>query len=336
MTEKTIAEQLRAPFPDAAIGKLPRVTCGDCSDRDKKCNQHERQWCDICKSTVSVKHIHIDYVGHADVTDRLLEVDPDWSWAPQMRDVDPELLKAAVATNDIEIIQKVLDNAPPKFELDQRGNPVGLWITLSIAGKTRPGYGSVPSNQKDAEKVLIGDAIRNAAMRCGVALDQWRKGERADPGAENPTGSAGHAQRHRGQRRDEPAAPQQPAPVDDGDWGPWRDTIDQIATREDAALADEYLRQQFTEGRWNSAKAHNIRDAIKAKAASLPPTPAVEYDDDAQKLAAKARAAKTKDALEKVHQEAVTAGKLQCAVKDYDGKLLNLIAVLKAQFEAAA
>ena len=53
-------------------------------------------------------------------------------------------------------------------------------------------------------KVLIGDALRNAAMRFGVALDLWAKGDRADPTAENPSGSAGQANRT---RRDIPAIP---------------------------------------------------------------------------------------------------------------------------------
>src|ERR1700733_4885895 len=179
-----VAAQLRAPFPADRVGKLPRVTCGNCSDKRKTCTEHSRVWCDVCKSMVSQKHIHIDYVGHADVTDRLLQADPDWSWEPKAKDVDPAVMAAAVASGNPEVIQMVLDNAPPKFDLDSNGNPVGLWISLTVGGTTRPGYGSVPSSQDDAVKVLIGDALRNAAMRFGVALDLWAKGERANPSAE--------------------------------------------------------------------------------------------------------------------------------------------------------
>jgi hypothetical protein len=46
------AAALRAPFPPSAIGKLPRAG------------------------------IQLDYVGHAAVCDRLLEVDPEWTWEP--------------------------------------------------------------------------------------------------------------------------------------------------------------------------------------------------------------------------------------------------------------
>jgi hypothetical protein len=107
------AAALRKPFPPAAIGKLPRGG------------------------------IMLDYVGHAATTDRLLQVDPTWSWEP--------------------------------LALDERGLPAldgggNLWIRLTVAGVTRIGVGDGKS-----AKECIGDAIRNAAMRFGVALDLWAK-----------------------------------------------------------------------------------------------------------------------------------------------------------------
>jgi hypothetical protein len=45
-----------------------------------------------------------------------------------------------------------------------------LWIKLTICGVTRIGVGDGKS-----PKECIGDAIRNAAMRFGVALDLWAK-----------------------------------------------------------------------------------------------------------------------------------------------------------------
>jgi hypothetical protein len=134
---------LRKQFPPEQVGKLPRGGA------------------------------KLDYVGHADVTSRLLEADPEWNWEPLAKD----------------------EHGLPVFDLDKNGNPVGLWIRLTAGGVTRLGYGSVPSDQRDAVKVLIGDALRNAAMRFGVALDLWAKGDRADPTAENPSGSAGHVAR---------------------------------------------------------------------------------------------------------------------------------------------
>jgi hypothetical protein len=140
-----IALVLRRQFPPEQVGKLPRG------------------------------RTELDYVGHADVTSRLLEADPEWNWEPAAKD----------------------DRGLPVFDLDKNGNPVGLWIRLTIAGVSRLGYGSVPSDQRDAVKVLIGDALRNAAMRFGVALDLWAKGDRSDPAQENPSGSAGTVARSR-------------------------------------------------------------------------------------------------------------------------------------------
>jgi hypothetical protein len=90
----------------------------------------------------------ISYLNHAIVTDRLIQVDPNWSWEP-------------MGIN--------LDGTPV---IDQVG---GLWIRLTICESTRIGYGASDLHQKgaDAIKSAISDAIKNAAMRFGVALDLW-------------------------------------------------------------------------------------------------------------------------------------------------------------------
>jgi hypothetical protein len=173
---------LRAPFADELIGKLPRITCPACSK--KNCDKHQRSKCRTCKNYITSEHIHIDYVGHADVTDRLLAVDPAWMWEPMGFD----------------------DAGLPAVDTDAKDNPVGLWIKLTVLGVTRFGYGSCPSSQADAIKVLIGDAIRNAAMRFGVALDLWAKGERADPTAENVIGSGANPAPRRSSAAREAAA----------------------------------------------------------------------------------------------------------------------------------
>lgn len=173
MSGDTATSVLRAPFPPEIVGKLPRVTCQACSK--KACHEHQKKRCDVCGSYISEKHIHLDFVGHADVTSRLLDADPGWSWEPFAVD----------------------DRGLPLCDVDDRGNPVGLWMRLTVAGVTRIGYGSCPSDQGDAVKVLIGDALRNAAMRFGVAVDLWAKGDRTDPSTENATGAAGQANRAR-------------------------------------------------------------------------------------------------------------------------------------------
>lgn len=139
-----VLEKLRKPFEDGQVGKLPRVTCKPCSDRN--CTEHTASTCRVCKGFLG-RHIHLDYVGHAHVTERLLEADPEWSWEPFALD----------------------DHGLPALDNDR-----GLWIRLTVGGKTVIGYGDAPG-KRGAAKELIGDAIRNAAMRLGVALDLWKK-----------------------------------------------------------------------------------------------------------------------------------------------------------------
>jgi len=145
---------LREAFPPEAIGKLPRSTCQDCSAKDGRkdaCERHpNRSTCSVCgnyHNTAST--IHLDFVGHADVTARLLAVDPEWTWEPAENGPGGPSISAST---------------------DRDGN---LWIRLTVLGVTRIGVG----DGKNA-KERIGDALRNAAMRFGVALDLWAKGDR--------------------------------------------------------------------------------------------------------------------------------------------------------------
>lgn len=152
MTDATT--KLREPFKPEAVGKLPRTTCKDCSNAPSRCcNTHSKKECKDCGNYMTTAHIHLDYVGHAEVTDRLLTVDPGWTWEP-----------LAYAPDGTPLVKKGVSG---EWE---------LWIKLTVDGVTRIGVGSV-STGFDAEKQLIGDALRNAAMRFGVALDLWSKNE---------------------------------------------------------------------------------------------------------------------------------------------------------------
>ena len=141
-------ELMRVPFPDNMINKLPKGT-----KAQNDCPASEKINCKVCGGWHHPKIIHLDYVGHAALTDRLLDVDPLWTWEP-------------LAFKD----------GLPAF--DDSG---GLWIKLTVCGHTRLGYGHAPaSNFKEIgsrEKEVIGDALRNAAMRFGAALDLWFKGD---------------------------------------------------------------------------------------------------------------------------------------------------------------
>lgn len=139
---------------DALVGKLPRVTCADCSKRS--CQKHQKAKCVGCGAYVSTAHIHLDYMGHAEVTRALIEIDPLWSWEP-------------VAWSD---------HGEPLVSV--RGNTARMWGRLTVLGKTLPGCGSCDAGKADVEKELIGDFLRNAAMRFGIGLSLWSKSEWED------------------------------------------------------------------------------------------------------------------------------------------------------------
>lgn len=147
--EKTTGlARLREPFEPHQINKLPKPYSKDSAKG--KCRE--------CDGYHGLPAVHLDYVGHAALTDRLLEVDPEWSWEPMA--VGPDGL--------------------PKFD-----NFGGLWIKLTICGVTRMGYGDAQGkNGANAVKEAIGDALRNAGMRFGAALDLWHKGDLHDASEE--------------------------------------------------------------------------------------------------------------------------------------------------------
>ena len=173
---KAALAQLREPFTGDAVGKLPRITCRNCRETrgSKCCGDHSRRECQVCGNYMTTAHMHLDYVGHAEVTDRLLTVDPYWNWEPMARDVDPSLLAACMG--DAALVRQIIECSPPKFERAANGQPIGMWIRLTVCGVPRIGFGSVEVGKTDPEKQLISDALRNAAMRFGVALTLWSKG----------------------------------------------------------------------------------------------------------------------------------------------------------------
>lgn len=141
---------LRKPFPDSHINKLPRRACPK-DEWDKL----QKGTCKVCGGYhQTTKTIHLNYVGHAALTERLLDADPSWTWEP-------------LAYDQVGL---------PAF--DAHG---GLWIKLTVCGVTRLGYGhaeKIPSKSMgDMIKEIIGDALRNGGMRFGCALDLWFKGD---------------------------------------------------------------------------------------------------------------------------------------------------------------
>lgn len=158
--------RLRLPFADNHVSKLPKPT--KAQTEAVKVDFKKGIRCTLCGSWHHPDVIHLDYVGHAALTDRLLDTDPEWHWEP------------------VAFTEQGL----PAF--DQSG---GLWIRLTVCGVTRLGYGHAAAkagvDPGAREKEVIGDALRNAAMRFGAALDLWHKGDlHGDDEAEAPAGKA--------------------------------------------------------------------------------------------------------------------------------------------------
>lgn len=142
---------LRKPFPADQVGKLPKPTKSQTEEVRRDFKRGAR--CTECGGWHHPKVVHLDYVGHAALTNRLLDADLQWNWEP------------AAWTPE----------GTPHF--DRNG---GLWVRLTVCGTSRLGYGNAPDKGTDPgnrEKECIGDALRNASMRFGAALDLWHKGE---------------------------------------------------------------------------------------------------------------------------------------------------------------
>lgn len=100
-------------------------------------------------------NVQLDFVGHAEITKILIEVDTLWSWEP-------------VAWNE---------GRPAIVEVN--GMAV-MWARLTVLNKTILGVGSCKSDKPELDKELVGDFLRNAAMRFGICLSLWSKAEWED------------------------------------------------------------------------------------------------------------------------------------------------------------
>lgn len=98
----------------------------------------------------------LSFVGHADVTKMLLEVDSAWTWEPTAFDSD----------------------GLPAYRVENGMAHMAGWMT--VHGVRRLGVGSCLPNKPDLLKELISDLIRNCGMRFGFCLSLWTKQEWED------------------------------------------------------------------------------------------------------------------------------------------------------------
>lgn len=187
---------MRAEFAPNQMSKLPKGT-----KAQNECPPDKKQNCNICGGWHHPQIKHLDYVGHAAVTDRLLDCDPEWTWEPVA--FGPDGLPA----------------------LDASG---GLWIRLTVCGVSRLGYGNAQDkgaySPGDRLKEVIGDAIRNAAMRFGAALELWHKGDLHLPDPNDPDSGA-PPQARPAPAGPPPALPAYPAKTFEDNMPAWTDAV---------------------------------------------------------------------------------------------------------------
>ena len=104
--------------------------------------------------------VNLDFVGHAEITRILIDIDPLWNWQPAAW----------------------IDGRPA---IHESNGVASMWGNLTLLGKTLLGVGTAATvmttrggekfNKPDYEKELVGDFLRNAAMRFGICLSLWSK-----------------------------------------------------------------------------------------------------------------------------------------------------------------
>lgn len=226
--KKTGLALLREPFPLHQISKLPKATKQQ--TEAVKADFKTGIRCQLCGQWHHKDVVHLDYVGHAALTDRLLECDHLWNWEP---------------------VAFAADGMPA---MDRNG---GMWIKLTVCNVTRLGYGHADGKSGgDAVKEVIGDALRNAAMRFGAALDLWHKGDLHGP---DDADDAQPVKQPNPAKKD--AAPRDPAKIE-------ASLIAAIAKAETAEALDAKAAQgtTFSEA-WDWLKAHHADRAERVRLA---------------------------------------------------------------------
>lgn len=115
--------------------------------------------------TLSKGGQQLSFVGHAEITRILIEVDPMWWWEP------------AAFIDGVPAIHVHNGLIPRKGQDPLAVQMASMWGTLYIHGASRVAVGSCEYHKPDLHKELVSDFLRNAAMRFGIALNLWSKQE---------------------------------------------------------------------------------------------------------------------------------------------------------------
>lgn len=154
-------EALRTRFPEEQVGKLPKGK-----------PRGEKVHCTICGTSHEPNLIHLDYVGHAFVTERLNEVDPGWVMEPMLAD-----------------------------PIQYSGSMAFMPVRMTVLGVTKTDVGCADTRTDEWPKHLWSDCLTRVAMRFGVALHLWQKDKPPAPASGHQAGGARGGQRSGGYDR---------------------------------------------------------------------------------------------------------------------------------------
>jgi hypothetical protein len=145
---------LKEPFPEDQLELKPQPVSRQ--DQDKgRCEAGTRYTADgmVCGGW-HTRSVHLTYVGHAGITDRLNDVCGPEGW---------ELEPLALGQDGLPVI---------------RGGQ--LWVKLTIWGVTKIEVGDADGRSGYEEgKVIWSDALKRAAMRFGIGTYLWSKSDKA-------------------------------------------------------------------------------------------------------------------------------------------------------------
>jgi hypothetical protein len=154
VTDERPWKLLKEPFPEDQLELKPQPLSRQ--DQDKgRCEQGTKYTADglVCGGWHS-RSIHLTYVGHAGITDRLNEVCGPEEWT---------LEPLAVGADGLPVI---------------RGGQ--LWVKLTIWGVTKIEVGDADGRSGYEEgKVIWSDSLKRAAMRFGIGTYLWSKSDKA-------------------------------------------------------------------------------------------------------------------------------------------------------------
>lgn len=137
--------RLTRPFPADWIELLPKPS-----------RNSQPGNCNVCGKYHKLPAAHVEYVGHARVTKWLNDIVGPWNWALEPYRVDPDRPAMIV-----------------------EGGRASLTAHLTILGvrTPMPEVGCADTGKDEWQKDLLGDALKRCAMRLGVGLDLWIKGD---------------------------------------------------------------------------------------------------------------------------------------------------------------